>query len=59
MNRNGDSDLILKQTHFSVKTATAITWIWCSATVSTTEQLPEDGQVEQKHVAIVVTLMLF
>jgi hypothetical protein len=33
--------------------------ILCSATVSKSEQLPEDGQVGPKHIAIVVILMLF
>jgi hypothetical protein len=32
---------------------------WCSVTVPIREQLPEDGQVGPKHVAIDVILMLF
>jgi hypothetical protein len=33
--------------------------IWCSATVSISEQFPENGQVLPKHIAIDVILMSF
>jgi hypothetical protein len=48
---------ILKQTHFNVNNGMQRHEIQCSATVSKSGQLPEDGQVGPKHAAIGVILM--
>jgi hypothetical protein len=56
---------VLKLTYFSVKNNNAIVWkyidLWSSAVwqFSKSKQLPEDGQVQLKHVAIDVIFMLF
>jgi hypothetical protein len=56
---------VLKQTYFIVNNINAIAWRYIdlrSSAVwrfSNSEQLPEDGQVRPKHVAILVILTLF
>jgi hypothetical protein len=62
--RNGEEEFY-SQTYFSVNNANAVAWKYISLRSSAVqwfqkgEQLPEDGQVRPKHVAVDVILMLF